>query len=134
MSADVVQAVESPAPPVKAGIAKSSHPMRILLHKPHPCTPLPSLEVHPPHSSPNLRATTLLQSLVSSIPNLHNHFPSKVLLKVVNFFTPNPPFFKGAHTLSHPTKCNLESPHKKSLCNLSILLATCVGMVKRDKK
>ena len=98
----------------------SSHPMWMLLHKPHPRTPLPSLEVHPHHSSPNLRATTLLQNLVSSIPNCHNHFPSKALLKVVNFLTPNPPFFKGAHTLSHPTKWVLESSHKKSLCNLSI--------------
>ncbi|KAL4619848.1 hypothetical protein ACB092_06G110400 [Castanea dentata] len=56
------------------------------------------------------------------------------LLKVVNFLTPNPPFSKGAHTLSHPIKCVLESPHKKSLYNLSILLARCIGIVKRDKK
>ena len=112
--------------------------MQMLLHKPHPCTPLPSLVVHPPpppkNSSPNLRATTFLQSLVSSTPNRHNHFPSKSLLKMVNFLTPNPPFSRGAHTLSHPTRCVLESPHRKSLCNLSILLATCVAIVKRDKK
>ena len=114
-------------------LLNSSQPIRILLHKPHPCTTLPSLDVYPPHSSPNFRATTLLQSLVSSIPNHHNHFPSKALLKVVNFLTPNPPFSKGAHILSYPTKCVLESPHKKSLCNLLILLATCIGMVKRDK-
>ena len=106
----------------------------MLLHKPHPCTPLSSLEVQPPHSSPNFRATTLLQSHVSSTLNCHNHFPSKALLKVVNFLTPNPPFSRGAHTLSHPTICVLESSHKKFLCNLSILLATCVGIVKRDKK
>ena len=106
-----------------------THPK--LLHKPHPCTPLPSLEVHPPHSSPNFKATTLLQSLVFSTPNCHNHFPSKALLKVVNFLTPNPAYFIGAHTLSHPTKYVLESPHKKSLCDFSILMATCVRIVKR---
>ena len=105
----------SPTPTSKRiFLLKSSHPMRILLHKPLPRTPLPSLEVHPLHSSPNLRATTLLQSLLSSIPNRHNHSPSKALLKVINFLTPNPPFFKGAHTLSHPTKCVLESPHNPS--------------------
>ena len=70
-----------PLPQSKYSLLKSSHPMRILLYKPpHPCTPLPSLDVHPLHFSPNLRVTTLLQSLVSSIPNLHNHFPSKALL------------------------------------------------------
>ena len=86
-------------------LLKTSQPLRILLYKPHPCTPLPSLEDHPPHSSPNFKTTTLLQSHVSTTPNRHNHFPSKALLKVVNFLTPKPPFAIGAHTLSHPTKC-----------------------------
>ena len=86
-------------------LLKTSQPFKILLYKPHPCTPLPSLEDHPPQSSPNFKATTPLQSRVSSTPNRHNHFPSKALLKVINFLTPKPPFATGAHTLSHPTKC-----------------------------
>ena len=98
----------SPTPTSKRiFLLNSSQPMRMLLHKPHPCTPLPSLDVHPPHSSPNFRATTLLQSLVSSIPNRHSHFSSKALLKVVTFLTPNPPFFQ---------RCtHLVSSHQMSL-------------------
>ena len=55
-----------------------------------------------PHSSPNLIAMTHLQSLVSSTPNCHSHFPSKVLLMVVIFLIPNPSFAIGAHSLSQP--------------------------------
>ena len=86
-----------------------------------------------PHSSPNLEATTLLQSQVSSIPKCQSHFPNNALLKVVNFLIPKPPLAIGIHTLSHPNKRVLESPHKKSLCNFSILLATWVGIVKEIK-
>ena len=104
---DLFKASLYPQPYLKLNILiKISQP---LLHKPHPCThntPPP-----PKKSSPNFRATTLLQSIVSSTPNCHNHFPSKALLKVVNFLTPNPPFSRGAHTLTHPTKCVLESHH-----------------------
>ena len=115
-------------------LLKTSQPIRILLHKPHPWTPLPNLEVHPAHSSPNFKATTLLQSLFSSIRKRQSHFPSKALLKVVSFLIPKPPLAIGKHTLSQLNKCVLESPHRKSLCSFSILLATCVGMVNKDKK
>ena len=84
--------------------------------------------------SPTPTSNRIFLLKISSTPNCHNHFPSKALLRVVIFLTPNPPFSRGAHTLSRPTKWVLESPYKKSLCNLSILLATCVGIVKRDKK
>ena len=115
-------------------LLKTSQPIRILFHKPHPWTPLPNLEVHPAHSSPNFKATTLLQSLFSLIPKRQSHFPSKALLKVVNFLIPKPPLAIGIHTLSQPNKCVLESPHRKSLCSFSAFLATCVGMVNKDKK
>ena len=71
-------------------LLKTSQPIQILLHEPHPWTPLPNLEVHPfpPNSSPNFKATTLLQSLFSLIPKCQSHFPSKALLKVVNFLIP----------------------------------------------
>ena len=42
-----------------------------------------------PHASPNF--TTLLQSLISSNPKLHSHFPNKTLLNVVSFLIPKPP-------------------------------------------
>ena len=109
----------------------TSHPIQILLHGPHPWTPLPNLEVHPPpppNSSPNFKATTLLQSLLSSIPKRQSYFPNKALLKVVKFLIPKPPLAIGKHTLSQPNKCILESPHKKSLCSFSILFATCMGV------
>ena len=113
---------------------KSSHPMRILLHKPHPWTPLPNFEVHPPQSSQYFEATTLLHNRSSSFPNRHNHFPNKALLKVVSFHIPKPPLAIGAQTLSHPTKWIFLSPHRKSLCNFSILLAIWVGIVNNERK
>ena len=54
------------------------------------------MEDHPLHSSPNFKAATLLQRRVFSTPNRHNHFPSKALLKVVNFLIPKPPLALGA--------------------------------------
>ncbi|KAL4643250.1 hypothetical protein ACB092_02G080200 [Castanea dentata] len=77
-----------------------------------------------PHSSPNFKATTLLQNLFSSIPKRQSHLPSKALLKVVTFLIPKPPLSIGIHTLSQPNKCVLESPYKKSLCSFTILFAT----------
>ena len=115
-------------------LLKASQFIRIPLYNPHPSTPLPSLEVYPLHSSPSFKVITLLQSRVSSTPKRHSHFPSKALLKVVSFLIPIPPLAIGAHTLSYPTIYVLESPHKKSLWNFSILLATWVGMVKSEKK
>ena len=105
-------------------LLKSSQPMRIPLYKPHPWTPLPNLEVHPPHSSPNFEATTLLHSWFSSFPNCHNHFLNNALLNVVSFLIPKPPLAMGAQTLSHPTRWVLLSLHRKSLCSFSIILAT----------
>ena len=105
-------------------LLKSSHPIWIPLHKSHPQTPLPSFEVHPPHSSPYFDATTLLHNRYSSFPNRHNHFPSKALLKVVSFLISKPLLAISAQALSHPTRWILLSPHRKSLCNFSILLAT----------
>ena len=72
----------SPTPTLnRIFLLKTTQPIRMLLYKPHLCIPLSSLEVQPPHSSPNFRVTTLLQSLVFSTPNRHSHFPSKALLK-----------------------------------------------------
>ena len=115
-------------------LLKSSQPMRIPLYKPHPWTPLPSFEVHPPHFSPYFEATTLLHNRSSSFSNRHNHFPNKTLLKVVSFLIPKPPLAIDAQTLSHPTRWILLSPYRKSLCNFSILLATWVGIVNNERK
>ena len=98
-------------------LLKSSHPMRIPLHKPHPWTPLPSFEVHPPQSSPYFEATTVLHNRSSSFPNHHNHFPNKALLKVVSFLIPKPQLAIGAQTLSHPTKTSLYSPTQQQTDN-----------------
>ena len=105
-------------------LLKPPNPYEYPLHKPHPWTPLPSLVVHPPHSSPNFEATALLHSRVSLFPNHQSYFPSKALLKVVSFLIPKPLLAIGPNTLSHLTKWVLLSPYKKSLCNFSILLAT----------
>ena len=43
-------------------LLKSSQPMRIPLHKPHPWALLPSLEVQTPHSTSYFEATTLLHN------------------------------------------------------------------------
>ena len=101
------------------------------LHKPHPFTSLPNLEVHPPppphipQSSPNFIATTLLQSCVSSTPKHHSHFPKRALLELVSFLVPKPWLAIGAHTWSHLTKCDLDSPpyqpkmhHKRTRPNI----------------
>ena len=85
-------------------LLKTSQPFRILLNKPHPWTPLPNLEVHPVHSSPNFKVTTLPQSLFSSILKRQNHFPRKALLKVISFLIPKPPLAIGKHTLSQLNK------------------------------
>ena len=114
-------------------LLKSSQLIRIPLHRQHPWAPLPNLEVHPPHSSPNFEAIAFLHSRFSYFPNCHNYFPNNALLKVVSFLLPKPPLAMGAQTLSHPTKCVLLSLHRKSLCNFSILLATWVGMVNSDR-
>ena len=82
-------------------LLKTFQPIQILLHKPHPWTPLPNLEVRPAHFYPNFKATTLLQSLFSSIPKCQSHFPSKALLKVVNFLIPKPPLAIGIKFLNH---------------------------------
>ena len=71
---------------------------------------------------------------VSSTPKCLNHFSSRALLKVVSFLIPKPPLAIGIHTLSHPNKCVLEALHKKSFCIFSVLLATLIRMVRRDKK
>ena len=96
-------------------LLKSSQPIRIPLHKPHLWAPLPSFEVHPSQSSLYFETTTLLHNRSSSFPNCHSHFPNKALLKVVIFLIPKPPLAIGAQTLSHPTRWNLLSPHRKSL-------------------
>ena len=114
--------------------------IRILFYKPHPWTPFPSLEVHHPPPPPGAPFLPKFQNyhpspkLVSSTPKCLNHFSSKVLLKVVSFLIPKPPLPIGIHTLSHPNKCVLEALHKKSFCIFSVLLATLIRMVKRDKK
>jgi len=59
---------------------KFSHPFLLLLHRPQPCEPLPNFKLQPPHSFPNSHASTCLHNLVSSTPNLHNHFPIKLCL------------------------------------------------------
>ena len=94
-------------------LLKSSHPMRVPLHKPHPWTALPSFKVQPPHSSSYFETTTLLPNQSSSFPNRYNHFPNKALLKVVSFLIPKPPLAIGAQILSHPTRWVLLSPHRK---------------------
>ena len=38
------------------------------------------------------------------------HFPKKVILKIVIFLIPKPPLAIGAHTLSQPTKFDLDTP------------------------
>ena len=86
-------------------LLKASQPKQIPFHKLHPWTPLTSLKVHPPYSSPNFKVTTLLQTQVPSTLKRHNHFPSKTLLKVVSFLIPNPPLAIRVHTLYYPTKC-----------------------------
>ena len=115
-----------PQPNLKLDIFAKSFPT--LLDTPPQTTPMdtPSrLEGPPPHSFPNFKTTTLLQSRVSSTPKRQSHIHSRALLKLVSFLIPKLPLAIDIHILSHPNKRVLESPHKKSLCSFSILLATC---------
>ena len=48
-------------------LRKSSHPLRIPLHKPHPWTPLPSFEVHPPNLPHILKLPP--SSITDSLPS-----------------------------------------------------------------
>ena len=85
----------------------------------------------------NSTTTTCLHNHVSSSPKLHSHSANRAWLKVVSLLIPNPPFAIGVFTLSQLTKWCLNSshkpPNKRFLCNLSILLATLVGIVNKDK-
>ncbi|KAL4626661.1 hypothetical protein ACB092_05G113200 [Castanea dentata] len=87
---------------------------------------------------PHFASITLLHKASVSMPYLYNHFPSKAELKFPNRLKPNPPTYKGLHTLAQLTKCILGSPqipfHKKSLCNFSIRFATLPNKGRRERK
>ena len=106
-------------------LLNSSQPIRILLNKPHTYTPL-----YPPILPQTLELQPFSKALSPQSQTAITTFPSKALLKVVNFLTPNPPFSKGAHTLSHPTKCVLESP----LQEIPLQLLNFIGHMRRNGK
>ena len=107
----------------------------------HRLTPkgLVTFFVHqPPQIFPYFASITLLHKASVSMPYLHNHFPSKVELKLLKRLIPNPSTRNGLQTLAYLTNCILGSPpipfHRKSLCNFSIHLATLPGKGRRERK
>ncbi|KAG6660361.1 hypothetical protein CIPAW_03G100600 [Carya illinoinensis] len=91
-----------------------------------------------PHISPYLHLITPRHKASGCRLYLHSHLPKSAWLKVFTFFIPRPPLEKGRHTVPHLTRWYLNSspkpPHKKSLSNFSIRLATLAGIGKRDRK
>ena len=49
-----------------------------------------------------------LHRSISFNPKCHNHLPKMFSLKVINFFSPNPPLAIGVQTVSYPTKCSFK--------------------------
>ena len=111
-------------------------PLLMNFHKPHAQD---TDFVHqPPHSFPYFAPMTLLQRASFSTPYRHNHFANKAELNLFKQRMPNPPFFTGLQTLDQFTKWNLQSSlipvQRKSLCKLSIILATLTRIGRRERK
>jgi hypothetical protein len=96
-----------------------SQPFLMFFYTPTPKAPVGSREHHPPHRLPYLESSTTLHHASRSNPNRHSHLPSRARLKNLKILIPNPPSEIGEHTLSHLTKCYLNSspilPKRKSL-------------------
>ena len=95
-------------------LLKASQPFRILLHKPHPWTPLPSLEDHPP-TLPQISKLQLMQCKHVKVESVsHNYYNSST----------KPKFHKNTRLVGKIIEKNLSSKllfkNTHNINNLSI--------------
>ena len=119
-------------------LEKFNQPLLINLQRLTPYALVTFFVHQPPQSFPYFPSITLLHNAFVSNPYLHNHLPNKVELKLLNHLIPSPPTCIGLQTLVYFTRCNLESPliplQRKSLCNVSMQLATFLGIGSMERK